>query len=192
MNDYQATLIDHTASVIREHQKEAAAGPFGRAGQQIMPLFQEVNALSGRVDGFIKDFPKRVVVKKGVSYRRMSIAFLLYLGALAGLFWFYNGNSVFDLKETADIAKIIFRDEPDYTLYGQYVYWAFVAVFSLVSMALSFLGVMVLCLVLSVFRFKWVNSVFEAICTAAGAAGVAYIYYQYLPLFREQIDKVLS
>lgn len=190
MNDYQLTLLNHVRSTIREHQREAAAVP--RRAAQMLPMAQQIQALSGRVDDFIKDFPKRVVVNKGVNYRRMSIALLLYAGALAGLLWFFNGHSVFDMKDTSELAKIVFRNEPDYSLYGKYVYWAFVVILALLCMAVAFLAVMVLCLFLSVFRFKWVNSVFEAVCTAAGAAGLAYLYYQYLPLFQEQIDKVLS
>lgn len=191
MHEYQFTLLGHTRSTIKEHQREASNGVLGPHGQ-LAPLLQEVGSLSTRVDGFIQGFPKRVVVKKGVNYRRLAIALLIYLGTLIGQLWFFNGHNVFDLKDTAEIAKIIFRNEPDYAMFGQYVYWAFVGVFSLLSMAVAFLAVMVLCLLLSVFRFKWVNSVFEALCTAAGSAGVSYMYYQYLPLFREQIDKVLS
>ncbi len=191
MHEYQFTLLGHTRSTIKEHQRQAGNAFLGPAGQ-LTPLLQEVGSLSHRVDGFIQGFPKRVIVKKGANYRRLSIALLIYLGALVSQIWFFNGHNVFDLKDTAEIAKIIFRNEPDYALYGQYVYWAFVGIFSLLSMAVAFLGVMVLCLFLSVFRFKWVNSVFEALCTAAGSAGVTYLYYQYLPLFREQIDKILS
>lgn len=191
MHDYQNTLINHTRGTIRDHEREASANVFGRNGQGVQ-MMQEVGFLSHRVDGFIKTFPKRVIVKKGISYRRMSIALLLYLCTLAGQLWFFNGHNVFNLEDSAELAKIIFRHEPDYLLHGQYVYWAFVLLFSLMSMAIAFLGVMVLCLLLSIFRFKWVNSIFEALCTAVGSAGVSYMYYQYLPLLREQIDKVLS
>lgn len=191
MSDYQFSLAEHACSTIKDHQRARAGGlqgPSGMAG----PLMQEISALSGRVDGFIEGFPKRVVVKKGVSTRRLTIAFLVYLGTLFGQLWFFNGHSVFDLRDTAEIAAIVFRDQPDSMLYAKYVYWFFICIFAMMSMALAFLGTMVLCLALSIFRFKWVNSVFEALCTAAGSVAVTYVYYHYLPFLKIQVEKILS
>lgn len=191
MKEIPASIIDHACRTIRVHQQEVLHQQAGTNGHGA-PVLNEVRSLSGRVDAFVKDFPKRVYVKKGISYRRLSIALLFYCLTLAGNLWFFNQYTIFDMGKATEIAKIAFRNAPNYAQYGEYVYWALVLAFSLLSMAVSFLGVMVVCLFLSIFRFPWVNSVFEAITTAAGSAGFCWVYFQYMPYLQTQLDKIFA
>ncbi len=188
MDEYQRSLFRHTRDTMDWHRRQSATAAAGQ-GLAVLP---HVVGLSQRVDGFIKGFPKRVQIKKGINYRRMSIALLVYLIVLGCNAWFFNRHNLFDMQNSAEIAKVVFRNAQDYTMYAHYVYWTFVLLFSLLSMAVAFLGIMVICLLLSVFRFKWVNALFEALGTAVGSAGVTYVYYHYLPFLQGQIDKVFT
>ena len=191
MHEYQFTLIRHTCTTIREHARENGNSG-GNAAGPLAPVLGEVQTLRSRVDGFIKDFPRRVYVKKGLSYRRMAIAFLLYLATLGGALWFFQAFSLVDGPMAEEIAKILFRNDPDPAAQGRLLYWGFTVLFALLAMAVSFLGVMVLCLFMSIFRLPWINSVFEAVCTAFGTAACLYFYSSYLPLLQEQLRKIFS
>ena len=148
-------------------RRQGGAGVLTQQGKDSKVL-GEVQELARTVNGFIKDYPKRVYVKKGLSYRRMALAFIIYLGALVYNLKFFDAHNLFSHEECVEIARIVFKTAPDYAQLGRYVYMGFMLLLSLLSLASSFMIVMVLCLFLSIFRFKWVNSVFEALAHCGG------------------------
>ncbi len=191
MDDYQILLAEHTRRTLLDRQQGTAQGAQAQQTKDVR-LLGEVQALSRTVNEFIRDFPRRVYIKRGVNHRRLALAILIYLAALAYNLKFFYVHYLFSREQCVEIARIIFKTAPDYAQYGDYVYLGFVLLLSLLSLASAFMVVMVVCLVLSILQFKWVNSVFEALATAAGSAVFMYFYLKYLPFVQAQILKVLA
>jgi hypothetical protein len=191
MEDYQMLLAEHTRKTLLDRQQGAAQGSQSRQTKDVR-LLGEVQALSMTVNEFIRDFPRRVYIKRGVSHRRLALAILIYLAALGYNLKFFYVHYLFSREQCVEIARIIFKTAPDYAQYGDYVYLGFVLLLSLLSLSSAFMVVMVVCLILSILQFKWVNSVFEALATAAGSAVFMYFYLEYLSQMQTQIAKVLA
>lgn len=139
----------------------------------------DFNTIASYLQSMADSIDEAVQGNKGKSLVRGFIAFVVYVLLFGGLCYFFYTHSPYEDKYYAKLATEIFT-EPDT---GMYVFYFRGGIALFLSLFVFFVAVffsIILCAVLRLFSSRLANAVVEAAVTVILAAGVYYIYYEYV------------
>ncbi len=139
----------------------------------------DFNTIASYLQNMADSIDEALQGSKGKSLVRGFAAFVIYVLLFGGLCYLLYTYSPFEDKYYAKLATEIFS-EPDTGMYIFYFRGGIALFLSLFVFFVSIFFSIILCAILRLFSQKLVNAVVEALVTGVLAAGVYYIYHEYV------------